>query len=185
MSVVGTLPIAICATLLISAGGAVADQNDTRLNELFAIIAQVEHQRVSAEVEQQIWEIWLSHEDDGIEARLAAGVTAMNHDPRLAFNILTELTEEVPDFAEAWNKRATLYYLLGDYAASHSDILRTLELEPRHFGALSGLGLVHLALGQYVEAITAFEGVLRVHPQSKAAQDNIDKINRHLRRQAI
>ena len=78
-----------------------------------------------------------------------------------------------PDFAEGWNKRATLYYLVGNTDASIEDIKRTLELEPRHFGALSGLGLVYLQQGKLALAEEAFLQLITVHPNSPSAQDNL------------
>ena len=102
-----------------------------------------------------------------------------------SLRIFTELTVEYPDFAESWNKRATLYYLYGQYAESASDIEKTLALEPRHFGALSGLGLVYLAQDQYVKAIAAFEAVLLITPHNDGVRNNIEMINSQLRRSAI
>ena len=109
----------------------------------------------------------------------------MDENPRKALMIFNELVEEVPDFAEGWNKRATLYYLFGDYAASARDIEKTLELEPRHFGALSGLGLVHMAQNQYAKAKSAFEAALLIHPHSSGVRQNIKLINDYFRRNAI
>ncbi|NKB99421.1 MAG: tetratricopeptide repeat protein [Pseudomonadales bacterium] len=159
-----------------------ADQRDPRLDELFQAMSQTDNARVSAEIEQQIWQIWLEHQDPEIEARLSQGMLAMDQNPARALNVFTALIEEQPEFAEAWNKRATLYYLLGDYSASADDIEQTLALEPRHFGALSGLGLVRLALNQYLEAQDAFEAVLEIQPSNRNAQQNLEMINRYLRR---
>ena len=171
--------------LLFPAGAATADQNDSRLDELFLIIQQTDDPEVADSVETVIWQIWLQHDNKQTQERLAEGSAAMNRDPRKALRIFDELIEEVPDFAEAWNKRATLYYLVGEHAASASDIEKTLELEPRHFGALSGLGLVYLAQDQLVKAKSAFEAVLLIHPHSSAARRNIESIDDHLRHDAI
>ena len=81
--------------------------------------------------------------------------------------------ENFPDFAEGWNKRATLYYLVGNTDASIEDIKRALELEPRHFGALSGLGLVYLQQGKLALAEEAFQQLITVHPNSPSAQDSL------------
>lgn len=171
--------------ILFPAGLAIADQNDSRLDELFLIFQQTDNPEVVNNAETEIWQIWLQHDNKQTQERLAEGVAAMNRNPHKAFVIFNELIAEVPDFAEAWNKRATLYYMVGEYAASASDIERTLELEPRHFGALSGLGLVFLAQDQPVRAKSAFEAVLLLHPHSSAARRNIESIDDHLRRDAI
>ena len=90
-----------------------------------------------------------------------------------ALLIFTQIVENFPEFAEGWNKRATLHYLVGNTEASVSDIERTLALEPRHFGALSGLGLVYLQQGKLTQAKDAFEKLIAVHPNSPNAQENL------------
>ena len=170
---------------LLPAGAIHADQNDPRLNDLFLVIQQTENATVASNAESKIWEIWLEHDDQQTQERLGEGIVAMDGNPREALSIFNELVEEVPDFAEGWNKRATLYYLFRDYAASERDIEKTLALEPRHFGALSGLGLVYLAQSQYAKAISAFEAVLFIHPHSRGARQNIELINAYFRRNAI
>ena len=171
-----------CLFWVLCSNFANADQRDPRLNDLFRSMSQTSQARASAEIEQKIWQIWLQHQNPEIEARLRQGMLAMAQNPSRALRVFTALIEDEPDFAEAWNKRATLYYLLGDYSASAQDIERTLALEPRHFGALSGLGLVHLALDQYLEAQDAFEAVLEIQPYSRNAQQNLERINLYLRR---
>lgn len=89
------------------------------------------------------------------------------------------------DFAEAWNKRATLHYLLGNYEESLADIEQVLELEPRHFGALSGKGLVHLQRGELTRAKEAFTALLSVHPNSPGARNNLELIEQEIRRSLI
>lgn len=170
---------------LLPVGATDADQNDPRLNELFLIIQQTESATVASNAESKIWEIWVRHDDRQTQQRLGEGIVAMDGNPRKALSIFNEIVEEVPDFAEGWNKRATLYYLFGDYAASERDIEKTLALEPRHFGALSGLGLVYLAQGEYAKAISAFEAVLFIHPHSRGARQNIELVNAYFRRNAI
>jgi tetratricopeptide (TPR) repeat protein len=172
------------ATLL-PAGAVEADQNDARLDDLFLIMQETEQLDVVAAAESQIWQIWLQHDNIQTQTRLAEGVAAIDKDPYKALLIFNALIEDAPNFAEIWNKRATLFYLFGEYEASAGDIAKTLELEPRHFGALSGLGLVYLAQDQLVKARSAFEAVLLVHPHSSGVRQNIEMIDRHLQRSAI
>ena len=82
-----------------------------------------------------------------------------------AIGIFSSLIQKAPDFAEAWNKRATIYFMIGDYSLSIEDVDRTLALEPRHFGALSGLGQIELLRGNGDAALNAFERALEVHPK--------------------
>ena len=100
------------------------------------------------------------------------------HEALITFSRLIEMQ---PKFAEAWNKRATVYYALHDYDASARDIAETLKLEPRHFGALSGLGLVNIALGRYQAALTAFEMAVAHHPNLRGARENIKNLKEELR----
>ncbi len=170
---------------LLSAGVIRADQNDSRLDELFLTIRQTDSPEVARNVENKIWEIWIQHDDEQTQERMAEGIGAMDENPSNALLIFNELIEDVPDFAEGWNKRATLFYLFGEYAASARDIEKTLALEPRHFGALSGLGLVYLAQEQYAKAKAAFEAVLLIHPHSGGVRKNIELIDDYIRRNTI
>ena len=90
-----------------------------------------------------------------------------------ALVLFSELTEEAPGFAEAWNKRATVLYLMGRLQESAKDVEQTLKLEPRHFGALSGKGLILMALKDWSGAIAAFEQGLKVHPNMSSAQSHL------------
>ncbi|MFQ5902310.1 MAG: tetratricopeptide repeat protein [Candidatus Binatia bacterium] len=96
-----------------------------------------------------------------------------------------KVVEADPDFAEGWNKRATVYYLMGEFVASVRDIERTLTLEPRHFGALSGLGLIYLALGEDRLALEAFEAALKVNPHLPGAQAHAEEVRWRLRGKRI
>lgn len=98
-----------------------------------------------------------------------------------AMLIFSQLIENFPDYAEAWNKRATLNYLIGELDASEADIMETLALEPRHFGALSGLGLVYIQRKELGKAKQAFEDLIAVHPNSPNAKANLDRIIEELR----
>ena len=90
--------------------------------------------------------------------------------------MLDQLVDNESDFAEAWNRRATVHYLLGNYKESLSDIEKTLTLEPRHFGALSGIGMIMLKLGQTDKALHAFERVLDISPQNVGASKSVKEL---------
>lgn len=144
---------------------AVASQHDPRLTELFQKLEAATSVEQAHAIEEAIWRIWLVSENDTVNRYMAAGLSAMSsRDPETALALFDEIVRIAPDFAEGWNKRATVHYLLGQFDESIADIRRTLALEPRHFGALSGLGLVYLALGRDGKALDAFDQALRIYP---------------------
>ncbi|MEQ8397859.1 tetratricopeptide repeat protein [Thalassobaculum sp.] len=143
-----------------------ADQKDGRLPALFSRLAEADTKPVAARLESQIWGIWLEPPaapdvTDTLRRGLSAMALSQLTDALRAFDAIVV---KAPEFAEGWNKRATIRYILGDYEGSIADIQRTLALEPRHFGALSGLGLVRLALDRPADALQAFEAALVIHP---------------------
>ncbi len=156
---------------------AMAGQDDPRLNDLFTELRSAQTMTDVAGIEAQIWHVWSLTNDPTVDRVLAGGTAAMNSrafDAALAsFNTVIEMK---PEFAEGWNKRATLYYLMGEYALSITDVERTLALEPRHFGALSGLGLIHMTLENPAQALDAFERSLAVHPHLLHAKRMIEKL---------
>jgi tetratricopeptide (TPR) repeat protein len=103
----------------------------------------------------------------------------------VALDYFNRLVTLAPDFAEAWNKRATVYYLMGDYRASVLDIERTLELEPRHFGALSGLGLIYDAIEEPAAALRSFEAAVAINPHLDSTRQRIDALRRQLQGRAL
>jgi tetratricopeptide (TPR) repeat protein len=159
-----------------------ADQMDRRLDDLFQRLAETSSPAEAAATEDAIWTLWMAHPDERAQRYMFAGVRQMNegqlHDALITFSRLVEMA---PKFAEAWNKRATVYYMLQDYDASARDIAETLKLEPRHFGALSGLGLVNIALGRFQAAIAAFEMALAHHPHLRGARENIRNLKEELK----
>jgi tetratricopeptide (TPR) repeat protein len=114
------------------------------------------------------------------------GIFQMNaNDLYSARETYTRLIAMKPDFAEAWNKRATIYWMLGDYDASLKDIEEVLKLEPWHFGALSGRGLVYMDRGDYFLARGAFLTLLEVYPAMPGVKDTIMQLEQVLRDGAV
>ena len=169
---------------VLAAGNARADQSDRRLDDLFDQLARSKGAHEAQAIENAIWSIWVQHPDERAQRYMFAGIRQIN-DGQLREALITfeRLVEMAPSFAEAWNKRATVAYLLNDYDASARDIAETLKLEPRHFGALSGLGLVNIALGRAEAAITAFEMALAHHPHLPGARENIEMLRETLKKQ--
>ena len=163
-------------------GPALADQQDERLEDLFARL-QTTTSRAEAQVaQQQIWQIWIEADDSLANRLMRNGIEAMAaRRNSLALQYFDQLVEEAPDFAEGWNKRATVHYLMDDYAASVLDIERTLELEPRHFGALSGLGMIYDAIGKPAAALRSFEAAVAINPHLEGTRQRIEALRRQLR----
>ena len=163
-----------------------AAQDDPRLTGLFADLKAAQTIADVAGIEAQIWHLWSLSNDDKIDRILAGGTAAMNHRAfEAALTSFNTVIEMRPDFAEGWNKRATLYYLVGEFERSIADVERTLALEPRHFGALSGLGLINMALERPVEALAAFEAALAVHPHMPNAKRMIKQLRAIVERSTI
>lgn len=172
--------------MLGAAAGAAADQKDMRLPSLFEALKAAPTTEGAAAVEEKIWTIWLEADDPAIDALMADGSKAMSAQQYgTALEKFNAIIAARPDFAEGWNKRATLYYLMGDYTHSLADIDHTLLLEPRHIGALAGLGLVNLQLGREAAAKDAFERVLDIDPQSASAKQNLLFAEDMLKRKSI
>ena len=121
-----------------------------------------------------LWNMWHRSGDRHLDAILAGGIAAMERqDLAGAEAAFTSLIEAAPDFAEGWNKRATVRYMAQDFEGSIADCRETLARKPAHFGALSGQGLCHLALHQWREAAALFRRTLEVYPTLATARANL------------
>ncbi|HWA42803.1 MAG TPA: tetratricopeptide repeat protein [Hypericibacter adhaerens] len=166
--------------------GAFADQKDPRLPELFDLLKKAPDPGSAQQVEQLIWALWFHSDDPEVVKTMNTGVTAMSQSNfQRAIEAFHHVTEIAPDFAEGWNKLATVHYLVGDYQDSLDEIGHTLELEPRHFGALSGLGLVQAQLDHTEQALDAFERALDVYPMMQGARINAETLRKELQDKGI
>ena len=169
------------AVFLCSSPIAIADQNDPRLDELFKQLHIEKGQKAGNEITDQIWEIWRESSDDEINKLMYAGVSAMTTGRlRRAERIFDEIIYKAPEFAEGWNKRATIYYFLQEYQKSAADVRQTLLLEPRHFGATAGLGLIFLSLDYYESALEAFQQALDINPHLTGPKQQIKRLEDYL-----
>jgi tetratricopeptide (TPR) repeat protein len=180
---VAVVTTAVVAGWLIAGSGepGVADQQDPRLAGLFERLQETPNATEAQAVEQQIWRLWLESNDAAIDRLMLQGIAAM-HAQRYdaALQAFDRMVEQAPGFAEGWNKRATVHYLMGDWEASVVDIQRTLELEPRHFGALFGLGLIYDALEQPEAALRSYEATLELNPHSESTRLRVQELRRQL-----
>ena len=176
----------VCLIYLFSLTNAFANDRDIRLNQLFNEL-KVNKAKVAAIVEQEIWSLWSTHPtDEKLTARLEEGsMFIRNQQPKRAREIFTEVIKLDENWAEAWNKRATVLYLMGKYELSQSDINKVLQIEKRHFGALTGQGLVQIALKNYEKAIDSYIEAHKIHPYMKSPMIMIQKLQKELKKQAI
>lgn len=174
----------LCSLLLAAAlaGPAMADQNDERLEKLFDALLAASSPQEAQLPEQMIWSVWLESESPTVNLLMKRGIEAMGEgEAELALAMFNAIVELAPDYAEGWNKRATLYFLMGRYEDSIADCERTLKLEPRHFGALSGLGMIYVQLENDAKALDAYRRALAVHPQLTQVRAEVERLAKKLR----
>jgi tetratricopeptide (TPR) repeat protein len=180
--------VAVLAFILL--GGALlpaqADQKDPRLEKLFTQLKGASSLADAQPIEAKIWEIWSQSGDQNVDALMAIGTSALNdEDYNQAYRAFGRVVQLAPSFAEGWNKRATALYLLGRYDDSMKDIAKVLELEPRHFGALSGLGLCNAQLDKEKEALDAFEKALAINPNMPGIRQDAEDMKKSLAAKSI
>ena len=178
--------VLILTVIAMLAGAAAADQKDPRLDKLFAQLKTATSTEQAQPIERQIWDIWTESGDQNIDALMAIGIAAMNDgDYDQAYRALSRVVDLAPNYAEGWNKRATVLYLMGRYEDSIKDIGKTLALEPRHFGALSGLGLCNAQLSREKEALDAFEKALEINPNMPGIKLDAEEMKKQLGNKSI
>ena len=175
-----TLAILITLALGFSGNICKADQNDPRLPKLFESLKSATDAKTAKLTASDIWRIWSEKPDDKrIAELLRQGTEQMNAGQlRKAEKLFTLVINAAPDFAEAWNKRATVYFLMGAYDLSKKDIAQTIAREPQHFGAWSGLGLVETHIGNYDAALKAYEKAAKIHPFLEGYENMVEKLRK-------
>jgi tetratricopeptide (TPR) repeat protein len=157
-----------------------------RLDQLFRDLKAATSQAEGAAIEDQIVGIWQQSGDPQIDELLGLAVRAMDRRSyEVALTHLNAIIAAKPGFAEGWNTRATLYYGIGRYPESLADIAETLKLEPRHFGAIAGRGMVMIELGEPQKAIDAFKEVLAIDPQLSHIREAVSVLEDLLKRKSI
>jgi len=147
------------------------------LDRLFEALKVAPDDDSAKYVENRIWAIWLATPSDTaslLMSRVKIASEAKDFD--LAIKLLDSIIDLKPDYIEAWNRRATIYYMKKDFARSIADIHEVLAREPRHFGALSGLGIILQEIGDEKEALVAFRRALAIHPHLERIPDLVKKL---------
>jgi len=175
------------AMLLLAYAPANADQTDPKLDKLFAALQTSLSNANAASLEREIWAIWTRYPDNqSINRQMDRAIKMMNAG-RLddAEAMFSAIISRKPAFAEAWNKRATVRFFRGDDAGSANDILQVIKLEPRHFGALSGLGMIKVREGDLQGALQAYRAAQRINPFLPNIEVIIDKLGQKLNGRGI
>ena len=149
-----------------------SDQLDSRLTNLFKQLYDSINQSQSNLIMEKIWDIWLETNDIEIEKDFNRGVESLHiGDYNMAIYFLTRVIKKNPNFSEAWNKRATVYFIMGNFDKSMYDINQTLKLDPRHFGAMDGMGLIFMHMKQYDNALKIYDQMLEIFPNNQSTKD--------------
>ncbi len=167
--------------VLVFSPNAFTDQSDTRLEQLFNVLKSSSDPSELLEVESSIWKIWFDSGMPEIDAMMEEAATAVETGQlKHAEGLYSQVIKKVPDFSEGWNRRATVRYYQQNYEGSLEDIQRTLILEPRHFGATWGLGMILGSRREFTGAIAAFERLLEIKPNARDAQPRLELLRKKL-----
>lgn len=163
-----------------------ADQTDQRLDGLFQSLRSSQDALALLEAESEIWSIWYESGEESVDSlMLGAADLVKSGNLTEAETIYSQVIERLPQFSEGWNRRATVRYYLGDLEGSLADIEQTLKLEPRHFGAIWGLGMILGSQRQFERAILAFERLLEIKPNARDAQPRIDLLRQEMAKESV
>ncbi|MEM9434842.1 MAG: tetratricopeptide repeat protein [Pseudomonadota bacterium] len=155
-----------------------ANAGEAELDALFERLLQPDLENWE-QIERAIWREWSSSGSASMDLLLQRGRQAMSQgDHAKAIDHFTALTDHAPEFAEGWNARATAYFGAERYSLSIADIGRTLSLNPRHFGAMQGLGRILEELGQPADALNAYEAAYAIHPHRDGLKEAIERLTK-------
>ncbi len=178
--------ILIIILLFLSTSILSANERDAQLDKLFNELKK-NVSSSSLSIAQQIWTLWSTHPTDQKLTLILDEGSRLVQDQKLnkAIEVFTEVIELDPNWAEAWNKRATVLYMIGEYQESQNDIDKVLNLERRHFGALAGQGLVNIKLKNYEKAIESYEKAQEIYPAMHSPKIMIKQIQELIKQELI
>ena len=164
-----------------------SEERELELNKLFNQLKNNSDASMAFEVEMKIWNIWSTHpSQENLTQLLANGSNLMTqHKLNKAYETFSKVISLDSNWAEGWNKRATVLYMLGRYEESQEDINEVLKLEKRHFGALSGQGLVQIELKNYERAINSYKEVQKIYPSMQSPKIMIPQLKELIKKESI
>ena len=177
----------ILALGLLFFSNANSEERELELNKLFNQLKNNSNASMAFDVEMKIWNIWSTHpSQENLTQLLADGSNLMTqHKLNKAYETFSKVISLDPNWAEGWNKRATVLYMLGRYEESQEDINEVLKLEKRHFGALSGQGLVQIELKNYERAINSYKEVQKIYPSMQSSKIMIPQLKELIKSESI
>ena len=164
-----------------------SEERDLELNKLFNQLKNNSDTSMAFKIEMKIWNIWSTHQSqENLTQLLANGSNLMKqHKLNKAYETFSKVISLDSNWAEGWNKRATVLYMLGRYEESQEDINEVLKLEKRHFGALSGQGLVQIELKNYERAINSYKEVQKIYPSMQSPKIMIPQLKELIKKESI
>lgn len=163
-----------------------AETREGRLADLFSKLKRERNEKAAQRIAGQIWDEWYKSGSASIDLMMQWAQKAVEEQKYdIALDFLDEVTTLSPTYAEGWNRRATLHFLMSNYAKSMSDIDHTLQLEPRHFGALSGMAQILRTTGRKESALKAYQQVLDIYPMMRNAQSEVATLSEELAGEGI
>ncbi|RWH20140.1 hypothetical protein [Mesorhizobium sp.] len=164
----------------------VASTRQGRLDQLFADLRRERNEKAAERIAGRIWNEWNQSGSASIDLMMRwAQRAAEDQKFDVALDFLDQVVTLQPDYAEGWNRRATVHFLMKNYGKSMSDIDHTLRLEPRHFGALSGLAQIMAETGHKQSALEAWQKVLTIYPMMRSAQGQVSTLSEDLAGEGI
>jgi len=163
-----------------------ATTKQARLDQLFADLKRERNEKAAERIAGRIWGEWAQSGSASVDLMMQWSQKAMeNQKYDVALDFLDQVVTLQPAYAEGWNRRATVHFMMKNYGKSMSDIDHTLHLEPRHFGALSGLAQIMAETGHKQSALEAWQKVLAIYPMMRSAQDQVSTLSEELAGEGI
>ncbi|MBZ9704861.1 MULTISPECIES: tetratricopeptide repeat protein [unclassified Mesorhizobium] len=163
-----------------------AMNREARLDKLFADLKRERNEKAAERIAGIIWSEWSQSGSASIDLMMQWSQKAIeNQKFDVALDFLDQVVTLQPAYAEGWNRRATVHFMMKNYGKSMSDIDHTLQLEPRHFGALSGLAQIMTVTGRKQSALEAWQKVLAIYPMLRSAQDQVGTLSEELAGEGI
>jgi tetratricopeptide (TPR) repeat protein len=162
------------------------EQVGSRLDKLFGDLKRQRNEKAAERIAGNIWQEWFKSGSASVDLMMkwaSDAVEAKKYD--VALDFLDQVIVLSPTYAEGWNRRATVHFMMQNFGKSMADIERTLELEPRHFGALSGMAEIMKTTGRKELALDAYQRVLAIYPMMRSAQNEVSELSEELAGEGI